>query len=105
MKNLPTIADKAELLDSLCRSTGVKRLTLYGSALRADFDPVHSDLDFIVEFNPMSAVERAEAYFSLLEGLEKIFARPVDLGERAAIRNPYLLQSLHQTEQEVFHAA
>ena len=34
----------------LCHQTNVARIGLFGSALREDFDPEKSDLDFVVEF-------------------------------------------------------
>jgi hypothetical protein len=37
-------------LQAICRSFHVRRLDLFGSAARDDFDPEHSDFDFIVEF-------------------------------------------------------
>jgi uncharacterized protein len=60
---------KADLQD-LCRRHGVASLALFGSALRNDFDPDTSDLDFAVEFSSMSPSEHAGAYFGLLEDLE-----------------------------------
>ena len=44
------IEQKREQLADLCRRHHVRRLALFGSALRDDFDPQHSDLDFVVEF-------------------------------------------------------
>jgi predicted nucleotidyltransferase len=35
----------------LCQHYNVRRLDVFGSALRDGFDPVQSDLDFVVEFN------------------------------------------------------
>lgn len=39
----------AEALSAFCRRHHISKLSLFGSALRADFAP-HSDLDFLVEF-------------------------------------------------------
>jgi uncharacterized protein len=36
---------------ALCRRFHVRRLDVFGSAARGDFDPEHSDVDFIVEFD------------------------------------------------------
>ena len=86
-------------LQSLCERHQVERLALFGSALREDFDPESSDLDFSVEFSLMSPEEHATAYFGLLEDLEGLFARRVDLVEIKAIRNPYLRRIIEE-EQE-----
>jgi len=44
----PLLQAKLELLRELCERYGVERLELFGSAARGEFDPAHSDLDFIV---------------------------------------------------------
>jgi predicted nucleotidyltransferase len=40
---------KLQPLRELCERYGVEKLELYGSAARGEFDPAHSDLDFIVQ--------------------------------------------------------
>jgi len=40
-----------EELQALCPRFHVRRLDLFGSAARGDFDPEHGDIDFIVEFD------------------------------------------------------
>ncbi|MEJ7655165.1 MAG: nucleotidyltransferase domain-containing protein [Chloroflexia bacterium] len=79
-------------------------MALFGSALRDDFDPGRSDLDFCVEFQHMTLHEHAESYCGLLEDLEELFARRVDLVEVGAVRNPYLRRSIEE-EQETLYAA
>jgi len=75
----------------------VGRLSLFGSALRDDFDPENSDLDFVVEFPVMNPEAHAAAYFGLLEDLEALFGRRVDLVEIGAVRNPYLRREIEDT--------
>jgi predicted nucleotidyltransferase len=67
------IEQKREQLAELCRQHRVLRLTLFGSALREDFDPERSDLDFLVEFEPLPTGTYADTYFGLLEALEHLF--------------------------------
>jgi uncharacterized protein len=76
---LPVIQSKREELDELCRRFQVKRMELFGSAARGDFDPERSDLDFFVEFERLPPAKYMDAYFSLKEALELMFGRPVDL--------------------------
>jgi predicted nucleotidyltransferase len=40
-----------EELRVLCRRFHVRRLDLFGSAARGDFDPERSDVDLLVEFD------------------------------------------------------
>lgn len=53
-------ARRSELTE-LCGRYGVRRQSLFGSALRDDFDPGRSDLDLLVEFPPTSPQDHAEA--------------------------------------------
>lgn len=76
-------------LTELCDRSGARRLNVFGSAARGDFDPAKSDLDFIVEFDALPPVQYAKAYFELKEGLESLFDRPVDLVTAPALINPY----------------
>ncbi|HEY0555194.1 MAG TPA: nucleotidyltransferase domain-containing protein [Thermoanaerobaculia bacterium] len=90
----PIIASHQGELLGLCKRFGVRRLEVFGSAAGERFDPARSDLDFLVELGPASPVEMADRYFGLLEALEILFARPVDLVMTAAIKNPYFLQGI-----------
>jgi uncharacterized protein len=97
---------KRRELKALCERYGVERLALFGSALRDDFDAEKkSDLDFSVVFSPMSPQGHAEAYFGLLEDLERLFERRVDLVEIEAVRNPYLRRSIEEVQETVYAAA
>ncbi len=80
-------------------------MTLFGSAVREDFAPERSDLDFMVEFTPLNPGDRADAYFGLLLGLEELFARPVDLVEARAVRNPYVRRTIQQHQETVYAVA
>ncbi len=97
------IDQKREQLAVLCRQYRVRRLALFGSALRDDFDPQRSDLDFVVEFEPLPAGAYAKTYFGLIEALEGLFQRPVDLVEASAVRNPYFRQEI-EARQETLYA-
>lgn len=71
-------------LASLCRSEGIKRLAVYGSALGPDFTP-ESDIDVLVEFEEgrtpgLLGISRLERNLSPLFGQRKIDLRtPQDL--------------------------
>ena len=101
---IPEIAERADALWHLCRKHGVRRLDLFGSAAAGTFDTDDSDLDFLVEFDPISLGSYADAYFGLLEGLEELFGRPVDLVVDTAIRNPYFRRAVEQTRSPLYAA-
>jgi len=92
-------------LASLCRKYGARRLDIFGSAARGDFEPSRSDLDFVVEFEELSPTQRADNYFALLAALEHLFERPVDLIELSAIRNPYFREEIEETRASLYAAS
>ena len=91
------IEEKRLALETLCRRHRVQRIELFGSATGKDFDPEGSDLDFLVCFQELGADEYADAYFGLLEDLQALFQRPVDLVVDSAIQNPYFRQAVDST--------
>ena len=102
---IPAIAQHKFELENLCRRHEVRRLELFGSSLSAsDFDEATSDLDFLVEFEPSPSAGYANAYFGLLEELELLFGRPVDLIVDSAIRNPYFRQSVQRNKALLYGA-
>ena len=101
---IPTVEEYADELRRLCLRYHVKRLDLFGSAATGGYRPEDSDLDFVVEFQPAAFEAYADTYFGLLEALEHLFGRSVDLVVESAIKNPYFLQSVEQARSPVFEA-
>lgn len=101
---VPVVGDKVPELVALCSRRGVKSLSLFGSAARGDFDPRRSDVDLLVEFEPMTPAQHADAYFGLLEDAEALFGLPVDLVELQALRNPYIRERVEATREVVYGA-
>ena len=100
---IPAVADRTDELKTLCHRHGVLRLDLFGSAATGQHHE-KSDLDFVVEFRPEVINTYANSYFGLLEGLEQLFGRPVDLVIGSAIENPYFLQSIEETREPIYEA-
>jgi predicted nucleotidyltransferase len=95
---IPLSAQHRAELGALCRRYHVRRLELFGSAASGQDRLGESDLDFLVEFDPPPPGAYADAYFGLLEALQSLFGRPVDLVVASAIKNPYFRQSVEQTK-------
>jgi len=96
------IEQKRTEVATLCRRSGARRLDVFGSAARDDFDPATSDLDFLVEFEDVPPAAYAAAYFALKEGLESLFGRPVDLMTSNGLANPYLSERVAAERQTVY---
>lgn len=101
----PTVIEKLPELRRLCEKHRVRRLELFGSAAGDGFDERTSDIDLIAEFQPMTRVEHAEAYFGLQEELQEVFHRPIDLIELAPIQNPYFLQAIQASRILLYESA
>jgi len=85
----------------ICSRLGVRRLELFGSAVRGDSP---HDLDFLVDLGERSPGNYAAVYFALRESLEKIFARPIDLVTPAGLENPYFRQRVEQEKTLLYSA-
>ena len=91
-----------DAVDALCRKWRIRELSLFGSALRDDFQPA-SDVDLLVVFGPdapwdlwdITAMERE---------LEQLFGRKVDLVEKRALKNPFRRFEILTTRQVLYAA-
>ena len=101
---VPEIEQHRPEIAALCRSHGVRRLELIGSAARGDFDPARSDLDFLVEFADAGWQGSSDRYFGLLFGLEDLLGRKVDLVRRSAVRNPHFLAVAERHRELIYDA-
>ncbi len=100
----PLIEEHLDALVDLCRRYDVKRLDLIGSAVRSDFDPGSSDLDFVVEFNNFTIQNAADRFLGLMLELGDLFNRKIDLVSYPAIRNPFFKQVVDQTRVNLYAA-
>jgi hypothetical protein len=92
-----------QAIDAACKRHSVKRLDIFGSVLREDFTAT-SDIDFLVEFEPVEAAGFDHPYWALADELEAILGRRVDLLMVSAVTNPYLADELQQTRVVVYAA-
>ena len=76
---MDTIAEAGTTINALCRRYSVRRLELFGSSATGDYRTGSSDLDFLVEFDPLLRESYPDTYFGLLEDLEEFSGRPVEI--------------------------
>ena len=100
---IPSIEAKRDALAELCLQYQVRSLEIFGSAA-TDEQRDDSDLDFLVDFRPTDSMSLADQYFGLLEALETLFHRKVDLLTRRSLRNPYFVESVEKTRQLLYAA-
>jgi predicted nucleotidyltransferase len=98
------VDSKRDLITAICRKYRVARLFAFGSALRDDFRPGESDVDLLVEFEPMDGYDRAYAYFDMLDELEAALGNKVDLVMAGAVKNRYIRAEIERTKQMLYAA-
>ena len=79
----PNVSIPMARLSEYCRTNGIARLAIFGSALRADFGP-ESDIDLLVDFEPGRTLSLFDMV-SMEQEFSEIFGRKVDLVERPAV--------------------
>jgi predicted nucleotidyltransferase len=100
----PMLEPYRQQIVALCRRFHVRRLEVFGSALRDDFDPACSDVDFLVEFDTSPDINTFEAYCDLRWQLGELLGRPADLVMPAALRNSYVRAGI-EAHRELVYAA
>lgn len=87
----------------LCRRYKVKTLSVFGSILTDRFND-QSDVDLLVDFETIDPenFDYVSNYFNLLDSLEQLFNRKVDLIEEKGIRNQYFLSSVNKSKQLIY---
>lgn len=80
-----------------CRRRRIKRLSFFGSVLRADFGP-ESDVDVLVEFEP--GFVPGLAFFEMQEELSGILGRKVDLNTPGFLSPYFRDEALRMAEEQ-----
>jgi predicted nucleotidyltransferase len=100
----PLIESSRAEIAALCRLYGVRRLELFGSVLRPDFDAENSDVDVVVDFGTLPQSDSLRQYFDFKVKLEDLLHRPVDLVELGAMENTRLKRIIERTKVPVYAA-
>ncbi|MGD0843329.1 MAG: nucleotidyltransferase family protein [Geobacteraceae bacterium] len=85
-----------ELIREFCQRNGIKRLSLFGSVLRADFRP-NSDIDVLIEFVPGNSAGLL-AMARMERELSELFGRKVDLRTPAELSSYFRDEVLKHSE-------
>lgn len=99
-----SIKNNLDAIIATCKKHQVKSISLFGSAAK---DTMHeeSDIDLLVEFSKdIDVLEYADNYFSLLEQLQDILKKKVDLVSSRSLKNPILKEMISQSKVELYAA-
>jgi predicted nucleotidyltransferase len=81
---IKNIEIREEKLKEICREYSIRELSIFGSALRNDFNP-DSDIDLLIEFKPESGISLFDLV-DLKKEFEELFGRDVDIVSKNAIK-------------------
>ena len=95
------IAIPTEKIAEFCRRRRIRRLALFGSVLRNDFEP-RSDVDVLVEFEPGHTP--GLAFFTMQDELSELLGRKVDLNTPACL-SPYFREEAIGEAEVLYDAA
>jgi uncharacterized protein len=90
-----------DVIADFCRRHHIRRLAIFGSALRDDFRP-DSDLDILVEFE--AGHVPGLAFFGMQSELSAVLKRPVDLNTPQFL-SPYFRDQVRKEAQVVYEQA
>ena len=88
-----------EAIRAYCRERPIKRLLLFGSALRDDFSP-ESDIDLLVEYAPEADMGGLDIIRQQTE-FSELIGRPVDLGTPQSL-SPYIRQEVIESAEPIY---
>ena len=93
----PNISIDQQRVAEFCQRNGVRRLAVFGSALRDDFGP-GSDIDVLVEFE--AGRTPGLRFFWMQNELSRLFGRTVDLHTPASLSRYFRSQVLAEAEDQ-----
>lgn len=98
------IQDRLNEIIVLCKLHRVSSIALFGSAANETMKE-HSDIDLLVDFSEdIEVLEYADNYFSLLEKLETLLGKRVDLVARKSLTNPVLIDEINRSKVALYAA-
>ena len=99
----PHASIPSDAIAAFCREHGIKRLAIFGSALREDFGP-NSDVDVLVDFEP-DRIPGLLDIAGMEQELSEVLGRDVDMVTRAAVqrsRNYIRRRSILESAEVVY---
>lgn len=95
---------KLDEIIAACKHHHVDAISLFGSAAN---NTMHagSDIDLLVDFSDeVEVLDYADNYFSLLERLQEILNRKVDLVSSKSLKNPILKKEIYNSKVDLYAA-
>uniref|UniRef100_UPI004048AA77 nucleotidyltransferase family protein n=1 Tax=Roseivirga sp. TaxID=1964215 RepID=UPI004048AA77 len=98
------VKNNIQNLAQLCKEHHVEVMSLFGSATSQQFN-TESDLDFLVKFSDsIGLLDYSDNYFSLLDKLNTLFSRKVDLVSEKSLKNPILIDEIKNSKITLYES-
>ncbi|MCR9172058.1 MAG: nucleotidyltransferase domain-containing protein [bacterium] len=98
------IDNKLEEIIELCKTHNVISMSIFGSSARNTMTE-NSDIDFLVQFSEdIEVLNYADNYFSLMEKLEALLQRKIDLVSKRSLKNPILIEEIDRSKIDLYAA-
>ncbi|MBL4586724.1 MAG: nucleotidyltransferase domain-containing protein [Flavobacteriales bacterium] len=92
---------KRQSIEQMCTENKVRSLFVFGSAVRNELTE-DSDIDLLVDIESTDPFEYTDNYFNLLEQLQKLLKRPIDLLESRGLKNRFLKAEIDKTKVPLY---
>jgi uncharacterized protein len=93
----PILADRLTEIQHLLQTNRVVRAFAFGSVCTDAFTP-ESDVDLLIKFEDgLEPITYGNYFFDLLDGLENLLGRSIDLVTEPSVKSPYFRQVLNKT--------
>ncbi|MEN9613043.1 MAG: hypothetical protein RLZZ628_3857 [Bacteroidota bacterium] len=102
VSKIPIIGARYAQLIQLCEQYRVEKLYVFGSVITERFNPLTSDIDLIIELQPMSPIERGTTILKMWDDLELLLERKVDLLTDQPIKNIIFKRVVERTKQLIY---
>lgn len=98
----PILTQHLPAIRQVFKKNSVKKAYAFGSVCTDAFGE-DSDVDILIDFEEnLDPIAYGENYFKIVEDIEKILGRTVDLVTARTLRNPYFIKVMNQTKTLIY---
>ena len=96
------LSSKLAVVRQVLKENKVKRAFAFGSVCTDQFND-QSDIDLLIAFeDDLDPITYGENYFNIIDKLEAILHRHVDLVTERTLRNPYFIKAMERTKTPIY---